>query len=108
MPSNAERAGDLLVIQERKLNLETSRMENIWTFFEQTAEGYEFKAKVTLDHRIYSLHELITLFHRAGWGYRKAYSNFELKAPSIDGSRLILVAQKGGRDSHERREEIKR
>ncbi|MCR4403716.1 MAG: class I SAM-dependent methyltransferase [Candidatus Acetothermia bacterium] len=90
------RVGDLLVVEERGLNLETSRMENLWTFFEKTLRGYRFKAEIALNHRLYSLHELIALFHRAGWRYRQAYSNLELKEPSLDGSRLILVAQKGG------------
>ncbi len=94
--TGAARVGNLLVVEERRLNLETSRMENVWTFFEKTPEGYSFKAEVPLNHRIYSLHELIALFQRAGWRYRGAYSSFELKEPSIDSPRLIVVAQKGG------------
>ncbi|MFQ6117390.1 MAG: class I SAM-dependent methyltransferase [Candidatus Bipolaricaulia bacterium] len=94
--SGSARVGDLLVLEERRLNLETSRMENVYIFFERAAEGYMFKAEIPLDHRVYSLHELIRLFERAGWRYRKAYSNFELEEPSIEGPRLILVAQKGG------------
>lgn len=94
--TGAARVGNLLVVEERRLNLETSRMENLWTFFEKTPEGYSFKAEIPLNHRIYSLHELIALFHEAGWGYRKAYSNFEPEEPSLDGSRLILVAQSEG------------
>jgi SAM-dependent methyltransferase len=92
--SGASRSGNLLVVEERKLNLGTSRMENVWTFFEKTDKGYDFKAEVHLNHRVYSLHELIELFERAGWRYRNAYSSFELKEPSIDASRLIVVAHK--------------
>ncbi len=87
---------DILVVEERKLNLDTSRMENVWTFFAKTAGGYEFKAEIPLDHRMYSLHELIALFGRAGWRYRAAYRDFELRAPSLDGPRLILVAENPG------------
>lgn len=96
--SGAARVGNILVVEERKLNLETSRMENVWTFFEKTRDGYRFRAEIPLNHRVYSLHELIRLFEQGGWRYAAAYSSFELKEPSIDAPRLIFVAQnmKGG------------
>lgn len=96
-PSGVARVRDILVVEERKLNLETSRMENVWTFFEKTGEGYRFRAEIPVNHRVYCLHELISLFERAGWRYRKAYGDFALAEPSIDGRRLIFVAENAGR-----------
>jgi hypothetical protein len=87
---------DLLVVEERRLNLETSRMVNVWTFFRKTDHGYTFEAEIHLDHRMYSLHELIALFERSGWMYRAAYRDFELRKASLDGARLIVVAENPG------------
>lgn len=97
-PSGVARVRDLLVIEERKLNLENSRMENVWTFFERRGNKYAFKAEFSLNLRMYCLHELIELFARAGWRYRTAYGNWELKEPAIDASRLIFVAQNAGQE----------
>ncbi len=97
MPSGTARMRDILVVEERKLNLETSRMESVWTFFEKTGDGYRFKAEIPTNIRVYCLHELIGLFERAGWSYRKAYGDFALAEPSIDGRRLIFVAENAGR-----------
>jgi SAM-dependent methyltransferase len=99
-PSGIARVRDLLVVEERKLNLETSRMVNVWTFFRKTDQGYTFEAEIPLDHRMYGLHELIALFERSGWRYRAAYRDFELREPSLDGSRLIVVAENPGHGSH--------
>ncbi len=96
-PSGIARVRDILVVEERKLNLETSRMENVWTFFEKAGDGYRFKAEIPFNHRVYCLHELISLFERAGWSYRKAYGDFSLAEPSIDRGRLIFVAENAGR-----------
>lgn len=92
-PSGAARVGDLLVVEERTLNLETSRMENVWTFFGRTADGYRFRAEIPFRLRIYGLHELIALFTSAGWKYRAAYRDFELREASFESARLLVVAE---------------
>ncbi|HEU67966.1 MAG TPA: class I SAM-dependent methyltransferase [Candidatus Acetothermia bacterium] len=92
-PSGAVHIGNLLLVEERKLNLETSRMENVWTFFEQTGDGYRFRAEIPFRLRIYGLHELIALFTGAGWRYRAAYRDFELRQASLESARLIVVAE---------------
>jgi hypothetical protein len=51
------------------------------------------RAEVDVSLRFYCLHELIELFERARWHYRAAYRDFELREPSLDGSRVIIVAE---------------
>lgn len=92
-PFGVFRVDDLLLLHERKFSLETSRSEADWTFMEKTDEGYRLRAEIHLSHRLYALHELIALFHTAGWHYSAAYRDFELHEPSLDGHRLILVCQ---------------
>lgn len=96
--SGAARVGNILVVEEHKLNLETLRMESVWTVFVKTGDSYRFLAEIPLDHRLYCLHKLIRLFEQAGWQYAAAYSSFELREPSFDAHRIIFVAQnmKGG------------
>jgi SAM-dependent methyltransferase len=92
-PSGVVRVRDLLVLEERKVSLETSRSEAVWTFLEKSGHDYRLRAEIQVSHRVYALHELIALFQEAGWGYLAAYRDFELHEPSIDGNRLIVVCQ---------------
>ena len=92
-PSGVVRVRNLLLLEERKLDLETSRSEAVWTFLEKTGEKHRLRAEIQVSNRLYSLHELIALFEEAGWRYLAAYRDFELRAPSIDGNRLILVCE---------------
>ena len=43
--------------------------------------------------RFYCLHELTELLERAEGHYCAAYRDFELREPSLDGSRVIMVAE---------------
>lgn len=92
-PHGVIRSGPLLLLHEREFRLETSRMEALWTFLEKNGEDYRLRAEVEVSLRFYCLHELIELFERAGWHYRAAYRDFELREPSLDGSRVIIVAE---------------
>ncbi len=92
-PSGVIRLPDLLLLQEREFNLETSRMSAIWTFFENAGEDHRLLAEINVEQRFYALHELIALFENAGWRFTVAYRDFELREPSLDGNRLIVVCQ---------------
>ena len=92
-PSGIMRVRDLLVLEERKIDLETSRSEAVWTVLQRSGQDYRLRAEIHVSNRLYALHELIALFEEAGWAYRAAYRDFELREPSIDGNRLIVVCQ---------------
>jgi len=92
-PYGVIRSGHLLLLHEREFRLETSRMEALWTFLEKNGEDYRLRAEVNVSLRFYVLHELIELLERAGWRYRAAYRDFELREPSLDGNRVIIVAE---------------
>jgi len=92
-PSGVARLRGFLLLEERKIDLETSRSEADWTFLEKAGDGYRLRAQIRLSHRLYALHELIALFGEAGWDYRAAYRDFELREPSFDGNRLIVVCE---------------
>ncbi len=93
-PHGVFRVGSMLLLHEREFDLESSRSRARWTFLEKKGRRYDLRAEVELDHRLYSLHELIELFEQAGWQYRASYRDFELREPSLDGNRLIVVAER--------------
>ena len=69
--------GDMMVLEERTLDVLTSRMVNRWTYLEQRdEERYRVVKTVNIDHRVWSLHELIDLFEKVGFKYEAVYSGF--------------------------------
>ncbi len=73
-PRGLTRIGeDVIILEERNFNLNDSRMYNTWTFLKATArDNYRVLREVKLDHRVWSLHELIAMFERTGWGFKAA------------------------------------
>ena len=71
------RYSDWIVLEERKLDLEKSRNHNTWMFLKQTGElSFKLENIIELDHRIWNLPELITLFNDTGWHFKAAYPGF--------------------------------
>jgi SAM-dependent methyltransferase len=89
-----EPAEGMLKVITRTLELERSRIENIYEYYEKTGETLKRVAGVKIDHRLYSLHELVQLVEREGWKYIRSFGGFSLEPCTIDSSRIILVAKK--------------
>ena len=71
------RYSDWIVLEERKLDLKKSRNHNTWMFLKQTGElSFKLENIIELDHHIWNLPELITLFHDTGWVFEAAYPGF--------------------------------
>jgi SAM-dependent methyltransferase len=71
------RYNDWIVLEERKLDLKKSRNRNLWLFLKQTGElAFKLEQIIELDHRIWSLPELIELFNGTGWQFKVAYPGF--------------------------------
>lgn len=49
---------DLVLIEERRLNMEDSRIESVWKYYRRQEDDLKFMDKFEADHRVYSLHEL--------------------------------------------------
>jgi SAM-dependent methyltransferase len=92
-PRGFQRIGDILVLEDRKFNMNDSRMYNTWTFMKKAAgNNYALLKEVKLDHRIWSLHEFIAMFERTGWKYKAAYSGL---APGPDlGAGMPLSSER--------------
>jgi len=69
--------GDMIVLEERNFDILTSRNYMKWTYLKpQGEENYRPEKPVTLDHRIWSLHELINLFEKIGFKHEAVYAGF--------------------------------
>jgi SAM-dependent methyltransferase len=95
---------------KRKLNLESSSMEEEWRFYDKMRNsGEKRKGKVSADNgihlrqilelhlnlRVYSLHEMIRLLKQTGWNCISKYGDIVTLEPFNLGSRnMVLVSQK--------------
>ena len=85
---------DKLQLAERRLDLETSRMYNVWRWYQQADEGLRHLETVELDHRVYSLHELKGLVEESGWEYEGCYGGFDREPLTMDTFRMVMVGRK--------------
>lgn len=85
---------DIILVEERKLNLENSRMENVWKYYRRQENDLKFLDAFEVNHRIYSLHELKGILESSGWTYQTCYGSFNLESLTMDSKRIIIVAKK--------------
>jgi len=92
------KAGDIRILQRRKLELETSSIINDWEFYSGQDKELELRLKLEMEHRLYSLHELIELVESAGWRYVQSYGRmdgdeFKLGPLTYDSNSIWLVSR---------------
>ena len=88
-----QKMGDRIVLEERELNLNDSRMYNVWTYLKKETENtYTLEKTVNIDHRVWSLHELAELFEKTGWRHKAAYPGLSAGGtPQVPGQRVDLI-----------------
>ncbi|MEE9601102.1 MAG: hypothetical protein V3W22_05315, partial [Thermoplasmata archaeon] len=92
-----ESAEDIVMMEDREFDVERSHMVNRWTFFRHVDNDLNFLGEFTVDHRVYSPHELKMLTESAGWRVASLSASFELVTMSsaFPQSRdIVLVARK--------------
>ena len=93
-PQGLEAFGDLVHIEDRRLDLDASWMRNRWRFFRRKGEDLEGIATIAVEHRVYGLHELRSLFERAGWRVEGTFGGYKLDPPTFDSPTLLIVGRK--------------
>lgn len=83
-----------VMIADRRLDLESSRMFNTWKYYEQQDEDLEHLDTIELDHRVYSLHELKKQIEDSGWSYQTSYGGHNKQPLTTNSFGMILVAKK--------------
>ena len=84
---------DCEVHEHRKLNLDRSRMEATWKFYQKDGEELKHRASIPVNFRLYSLHELLNLIEKAGWEYVNSYGTLDLQPVTQDTSMIIVVGK---------------
>ncbi|MEW6069848.1 MAG: class I SAM-dependent methyltransferase [Candidatus Thermoplasmatota archaeon] len=80
---------DILVLEERKLNLERSRIETKWIMIKESKRKEYFHSL-----RLFTHSELLELLNRAKLKVLASYGGFEKESVSFDSNRLIILSQK--------------
>lgn len=84
-----QEVGDLLVLEDRGFDHETSRVESVWTFI----HGAQ-RERRQFSMRLYTYRELILMLERAGFGNHEAYGGLEFETFEPGDSWLYLVTTK--------------
>ncbi len=95
-PIGFSRYRNMIVLEDRVFDAKTSRMQTTWTYLIRGHDGnFREKKQVTIDHRVWSLHELIDLFKKAGWKFKAVYSGIRGQpesTPITEVHRLLFIA----------------
>ena len=93
-PQGYQVFGDLVQIEQRHLDLTTSRMQNESRFFQRNGKDLDHLVSLWIEHVVYSLHELRRLLVRSGWTPVEAFGGFKMDPPSIDAPTLLVVGRR--------------
>lgn len=89
---------NVTVLQERSFDPNTSRMINVWTYLmQQDDKNFTLEKQITVNHRLWSLHELVEMFERTGWQFNAAYSDFAQQQediPLVRARRFLFIGKK--------------
>lgn len=77
-----------------RFDYEKSRRTDSWTIYEVQDQNLRFISAIEVDIRLYSIHELISLFGSSGWTYTKSYGNNKLEPVDAQKPTLIIIGQK--------------
>lgn len=89
-----------VIFADRRLDLETSRMFNVWKYYNQRDEDLKHLSTIEIDHRIYSLHELKKQLEDSGWNYQKCYGGYDMRPFTTDTFSMIMVSKNIEKHSH--------
>ena len=89
---------NVIVLEDRGFDPNTSRMNNTWTYLiQQDDKNFTLKKQITINHRVWSLHELIEMFGRTGWQFKAVYHGFAQQQediPLVEAKRLLFIGKK--------------
>jgi SAM-dependent methyltransferase len=83
----------MVFLADRRLDLESSRMFNVWKYFDQQGDDLKHLSTIEIDHRVYSLHELKKQVEDSGWSYQKCYGGYDMRPFTTDTFGMVLVSK---------------
>ena len=71
-----EEIGDIIILHDNELGCFQSRLKSTWYVYEKSLDKkLSFIGKLTLNLRLYSVHEILSILNRASWSLVEAYGN---------------------------------
>jgi SAM-dependent methyltransferase len=97
-PRGFSRYENMIVLEDRTFDAKTSRTATIWTYLVQKDDkNFSLEKQVTIDTRLWSLHELIDIFQKTGWRFKAVYHGLRQQqedVPLTEVHRLFFIATK--------------
>ena len=92
-PTSFTELGDVVMLENRKYDPTTSRMNSSWAFYKKRGQDLRFIDCIDLDQHIYSLYELASLLKKAGWETSASYGSLSTLKPMSPLTSLNIVAK---------------
>ena len=97
-PQGISHYENLILLEDRTFDAKTSRAKTTWTYLVQKDDkNFVLEKQVTVNTRLWSLHELIDVFEETGWRFRAVYPGFGRQqgdVPPTELQRLFFIAMK--------------
>ena len=93
-PQGWESYGDLVHIEEREFDFETSWIRGPWRFYQRRNGDLFHVSTISVDHRAYAPHELKRLVESVGWRTVGLFGSLAMEALAPDRPRIVLVERK--------------
>jgi len=99
-PQGISHYENLILLEDRMFDAKTSRVKTIWTYLIQKGnKNFFLEKQVAIDHRLWSIHELIEFFENGGWRFKAVHPGFGRQqgdVPLTELQRLFFIAMKPG------------
>jgi len=92
-PTAFTKLDNIVMLEDRKYNSISARVDTSWIFYERQGENLEFIDRVDFDHHIYSPSELAVILRRAGWEPVAFYGSLVTLQPLTPLTSLNIVAK---------------
>jgi len=97
-PHGFSRYENLILLEDRTFDAKTSRIGTTWTYLvHKDDKNFVLEKQVTIDTRLWSLHELIDIFEKTGWKSKAVYPGLrpqQGEVPLTEVQRLFFIATK--------------
>jgi ubiquinone/menaquinone biosynthesis C-methylase UbiE len=86
----------LVVLQQNELDIQGSRLKSRWRFYRKVGDSLRYATESSVDLRLYSPHELVTMLKDADWKVTKVYdslTNRQQYSPDSRGMAIVAEAK---------------
>ncbi|MEM2930801.1 MAG: methyltransferase domain-containing protein [Thermoproteota archaeon] len=93
-PSSFSFYEDIVLVEETKWDVLTSRLRTTWSFYARDGNDLKFIDRIGFDIYVYGASELASMLKESGWETIATYGNLATKQPFSPMTELNLVAKK--------------